>query len=256
MSNANLSTAATSVISAYGITATNVINSTRFGGERLVEFVDSQFAQVVNRGASALRQGLRSSLIESQQRVSGYCVKGVHFGTERAQNVVGTAVDLATKGVSLVASNAARIDRAANLNALGTLNRVALPAVQFAVLVAERIEEGSSDLVRRVAGKPVPAKAVATRKLRSTTSKAAATRKRVTKAVTETANEQVQNVAAARKRVTQAAEQQVKKAVATRKRVTKTATREVSQAVADTATQASNAARRVARKARATAKSA
>lgn len=256
MTQANLSTAANSVIAAYGITATNVINSTRFGGERLVEFVDTQFAQVVNRGASALRQGLRSSLIESQQRVSGYWVKTVHIGTDRAQNVVGTAVDLATKGVSLVSSNAARLDRAANLNALDKLNRVALPAVQLAVLVAERIEEGSSDLVRRVAGKPVPAKAVATRKLRSTTAKAATTRKRVTKAVTKSANEQVQNLNTARKRVVKTAEQQVKRATATRKRITKTATREVSQAVADTATQASNAARRVARKAQATAASA
>ena len=235
MSNANLSAAATQVIAAYGITATNLINSTRFGGERLVEFVDTQFANAVTRGASALRQDLRSNLIDSQQRISSYYVKGVHFGTERAQNVVGIVVDLATKGVSLVAGNATRIARAANLNALDTLSRVALPVAQAAVFVAERIEAGSSGLVQRVAGKPVPAKAVATRKLRSTTAKAATTRKRITKTVKKTTNAQIEKV------------------VAARKRVVKVATREVTQAVADTATQASNAARRVARKARATA---
>ncbi len=128
---------------------------------------------------------LRSNLIGTQQRVSGYYVKGVHFGTERAQSVVGAAVDLATKGVSIVAANAERFDRAANLNALDTLNRVVLPAAHVVSMVAERIEEGSSKLVRRVAGKPVPAKAVATRKLNAATRKAAATRKRVTKTATK-----------------------------------------------------------------------
>ncbi|MBL8303325.1 MAG: hypothetical protein JNM26_11200, partial [Ideonella sp.] len=166
MSNKNLSTVATDVIAAYGITATNVINSYRYGGERLVGFVDSRFASVVNRGASALRADLRSNLIDTQQRVSGYCVKGVHLGTDRVQSAVGVAVDLATKGVGLLAEGAVRLDRAANVNALDTLNRVVRPAAEVVSLVAERIEEGSSALVRRVAGKAVPAKAVATRKLK------------------------------------------------------------------------------------------
>ena len=103
MSTKNLSSVATDVIAAYGITATNVINTYRFGGERIADFVDERFADAVNRGASVLRDDIRSNLIGQQQRVSGYYVKGVHFGTERAQSVVGVAVDLANKGVSLVA---------------------------------------------------------------------------------------------------------------------------------------------------------
>ena len=57
-------------------------------------------------------------LIGNQQRFSGYSIKGVHFGTDRAQRVVGFAVDLATKGVSLVSTNAERINRASELDAL------------------------------------------------------------------------------------------------------------------------------------------
>ena len=72
-------------------------------------FVDQCFASVVNRGGSAFHKDLRSNLIDSQQRVSSYCVKGVHFGTDQAETVVGVAVDLATKGVSLMAANAARL---------------------------------------------------------------------------------------------------------------------------------------------------
>ena len=227
MSTKNLSTVAAKVIETYGITATNVINTYRYGGERVIGFFDQRFESAVNRGASALGKSTRSSLLGSQQRVSGLYVKGLHFGTDRAQSAVGVAVDLATKGVGIVASNAKRIDRSANLNALDTLNRVAMPAATLLSNVAERLEEGSTELVKRVAGKAMPVKAVATRKLNASKRKAAATRKQVTKDITKTAS------------------QQVEKAVATRKQVTK----RVSKAVADTATQTSNAARRVARKA-------
>jgi len=57
----------------------------------------------------------------SQYAAKDYYVKGVHFGTDRAESVLGVAVDLATRGVSLVAVNADRIDGAVNLNAPTTL---------------------------------------------------------------------------------------------------------------------------------------
>jgi len=245
MSNKCLSSVATDVIATYGITATNVINTYRFGGERLAGFVDQRFAAVVNRGAAALRKDLRSNLIGSQQRVSGYCVKGVHFGTDRAENVVGVAVDLATKGVSLVAANADRIDRAANLNALAALNRVAMPAADLAMKVAERLEQGSSELVKRVSGKAMPAKALATRKLKAATGKATAARKRLTKAATRKASSIVAETAT---ETSNAARRVARQARTTGKRV--------ASAVANTATETSNAARRLARKAKATANAA
>lgn len=245
MSQKNLSTVATDVIATYGITATNVINTYRFGGERVAGFVDQRFAAAVNRGAAALRKDLRSNLIDSQQRISSYCVKGVHYGTDQAETVVGVAVDLATKGVSLVAANAVRIDRATNLNALDRLNRVAMPAADLVVKVAERIEVGSSELVKRVSGKAIPAKALATLKLKAATSKASASRKRVTKAVTRKASTIVAETATeasnAARRVSRKIQTTGKQAVS---------------AVANTATGTSNVARRVARKAKATAKAA
>ncbi len=216
MSTKNLSTVANDVIESYGITAINVINSYRFGGERVIGFVDQRFESAVNRGAARLSQQVRDSLIGTQQRVSGYYTKGLHFGTERAETAVGVAVDLASKGVSLVAANAERFDNASNLGALEMLNRVALPAANVVCQVVDRIELGSIELVKRVSGKTVPAKALATRKLNTVTREAAATRKRVIKATTK----------------------------------------KVSKAVAKTATKTSNAARRVARKATATAKAA
>lgn len=244
MSNKNLSTVANDVIEAYGITATNILNSYRFGGSRIGEFVDARFAGVMNRGSDVLR-GVRSNLVEQQQRVSGYCVKGVHFGTERAQTVVGVAVDLATKGVSLLASNASRLDRAASLNAIDTINRMVMPAANVISKVAERIEEGSSSLVKRVAGSQLPAKAVATRTLNATTRKAAATRKRVAKTATREVSKAVAEAATTTSNAARRAA-----------RTAKTASKRAGAVVAKGATETSNAARRVARKAKATANAA
>jgi hypothetical protein len=269
MSKKSLSSVANDVIAAYGITATNVINSYRFGGERLVAFVDGRFADVVERGVPALGKGVRTNLIDTQQRVSGYYVKGVHLGTERAQSVVGTAIDLAAKSVSLIATGAERLDRATGLNALDTLNRVAMPAATVVSQIAERLEEGSSELVKRVSGTRMPAKAVATRKLAASKRQAAATRRRVVKTATREVNEFVAGAAtetsnAARRvaRKARSTSQQVNAAVTdaatetsnTARRVAREArstSRRVGTAVADAATETSNAARRVARKAKA-----
>jgi hypothetical protein len=252
MSNTNLSTVATQVIEAYGITATNVINTYRFGGERVIGFIDERFALVMDRSGSMLSTGTRSTLVGGQQRVSGFYVKGLHLGTDRAQSVVGVAVDLATKGVNLVASNATRLDRRTNLNALDKLNLVVMPAASLLNSVAAGIEEGSTELVKRVAGESMPAKAIATRKLTASKRKAATSRKRITKA----AAQQVEDAVETGEMIAQSATEQVNKAVATRKKIvktaktaTKTATKRVSKVVADTATDTSNAARRVARKA-------
>ncbi len=212
MSTKNLSTVANEVIQSYGITAINVINSYRFGGERVLGFVDERFAIAVNRGAALLRKDLRSNLIGKQQRFSGYYVKGLRLGAERAESVVGVAVDLAGKGVNMVSANAERFEVSAD--AIDMINRVARPAANVVHQVVGRIEKGSSMLVKLVSGKDLPAKAVATRKLKTVKREAAVARKRVVK----------------------------------------TTTQRVGKAVAETATQTSNAARRVARKAGATAK--
>jgi polyhydroxyalkanoate synthesis regulator phasin len=249
MSNKNLSTVATQVIEAYGITATNVINTYRFGGERVIGFIDDRFASVMDRSASTLSNGTRSTLIDGQQRVSGFYVKGLHFGTDRAQSVVGVAVDLATKGVSIVATNATRLDRQTNLNALDKLNRVVMPAASLLNSVAVGIEEGSTELVKRVAGQSMPAKAIATRKLNTAKRKAATTRKRVTKVAAQQVDDAVETGELIAQTATDQVNKQVKKAVATRKKIVKTATKRVSKAVSDTAIQTSNAARRVSRKA-------
>lgn len=161
MSTKNLSSVATAVIESYGNTAINMINAYRVGGERVIGFVDQRFEAAVNTGASRLSDELRTNLIDTEKRISGYYAKGLQVGTDRAETVVTTAVELANKGVAGIAANAERFDQATNMGALGMLNRVAMPAATAMSEVVVRIEEGSSQLAKKVAGKPAIVKAAA-----------------------------------------------------------------------------------------------
>jgi hypothetical protein len=158
MSTKSLSSVATAVIESYGNTAINMINAYRVGGERVIGFVDQRFEAAVNTGAARLSDELRGNLIDTEKRLSGYYAKGLQFGSERAESAVTTVVELANKGVDRIAANAERFDQATKFGALEMINRVALPAATAMSEVVVRIEEGSSQLAKRVAGKRVAGK--------------------------------------------------------------------------------------------------
>jgi hypothetical protein len=190
MSTKNLSSVATAVIESYGNTAINMINAYRIGGERVIGFVDQRFEAAVNTGASRLSDELRTNLIDTEKRISGYYAKGLQVGTDRAETVVTTAVELANKGVAGIAANAERFDQATKMGALDMINRVALPAATAMSEVVVRIEEGSSQLAKKVAGKSAVVKAVAKKAktvkkaVAKTVKKATATKKAVVRKTT------------------------------------------------------------------------
>ena len=190
MSTKNLSSVATAVIESYGNTAINMINAYRVGGERVIGFVDQRFEAAVNTGAARLSDELRTNLIDTEKRISGYYAKSLQVGTDRAESVVSTAVELANKGVAGIAANAERFDQVTKLGALGMLNRVAMPAATAMSEVVVRIEEGSSQLAKRVAGKPAIVKAAAKKAktvkkaVAKTVKKATATKKAVARKAT------------------------------------------------------------------------
>lgn len=190
MSNKSLSSVATAVIESYGNTAINMINAYRVGGERVIGFVDQRFEAAVKTGAARLSEELRSNLIDTEKRISGYYAKGLHFGTERAESAVSSVVELANKGVDRIAANAERFDQATKIGALDMINRVAMPAATAMSEVVVRIEEGSSQLAKKVAGKPAVVKAAAKKAktvkkaVAKTVKKATATKKAVVRKTT------------------------------------------------------------------------
>ena len=199
MSSKNLYSVAAAVIESYGNTAVNLINAYRVGGERVIGFVDQRFASAVNTGAARLSDELRANLIGTEKRISSYYTRGLQFGSERAESAVSTAVEFASKGVDRLAANAERFEQATKLGAMPLFQRVALPAAEAVSQVVVRFEEGSSQLVKKVAGQPAVVKAAKKpiKEVRKTAAKTAKKAVATQKAVVRKAGTAARNVRAA-----------------------------------------------------------
>jgi len=161
MTAKNLSTVANNVIESYGNTAKNVINAYRVGGERVVGLMDQRWESAVEKAGSRLSTEIRGNALAAQKTISGYCTKGITLTTDGADVVVGKVVELAEKGVTQAAVNASRFEKATGSKALNTLALAAVPAAEAVSKVVVKLEQKSSLLAGKVAGKTVKAKATA-----------------------------------------------------------------------------------------------
>jgi hypothetical protein len=164
MSAKNLATVTTELITSYGNTAKNVIQACRVGNARMTHFVDQRWANAVNRVGTQLTAEIRSNALAAQQKVSGYYSKSVSLTTYSADMAVNKAVEIAGKGVSQVAANASRFEKATGFTALNTLAAAAVPAAVAVTGVAAKIEAKSGQLAHSIAGaKPKANRAVVKR---------------------------------------------------------------------------------------------
>ena len=150
----NLSASTTDLIQSFGNSAKNVVGAYRFGGERFVNFADQRVINVLEGSEFKIN----GKLISVQKTVSGYYAKGLTTTAEGAEQLIAKIVELASKGVQLVATNAQRFEGMAIVK---PLNQIALGAklvADEAVVLAKRLEEQTE----RLAGKKAkPVKAVA-----------------------------------------------------------------------------------------------
>jgi hypothetical protein len=183
MSAKNLATVTTELITSYGNTAKNVIQACRVGNARMTHFVDQRWANAVNRVGTQLTAEIRSNALAAQQKVSGYYSKSVSLTTDSADMAVNKAVEIAGKGVSQVAANASRFEKATGFTALNTLAAAAVPAAVAVTGVAAKIEAKSGQLAHSIAGAKPKAKRAVVKRVASRKPRAAAKPAAVAKAV-------------------------------------------------------------------------
>jgi hypothetical protein len=164
MSSKKLATVTNELIASYGNTARNVIQAYRVGNARIASFVDQRWASAVGKVGTQLSAEIRHNAVAAEQKVSGYYTKSISLGTDGADMAVSKVVEMAGKGVSQVAANANRFEKATGLTTLNTLAAAAVPAAVAVSGVASKIEAKSDQLVRSMAGtKPKAKRAVAKR---------------------------------------------------------------------------------------------
>ena len=195
MAKQNLATVTNEIIESYGNTAKNVITACRVGNKRAVSYVDQSWATAVKKTGTRLNADVRGNAIATQKKITAYYAKGVEATTDNANLAVNKAVELAGKGVVQVATNATRFEKSTGVTALSTLAVATLPAAQAVVKAAAMLEEQSGVLAKKIAGRPVKAKATAAK--RAVVKKATAVAKTATKTVRKAAKKVAAPVVAA-----------------------------------------------------------
>ncbi|NVO07782.1 MAG: hypothetical protein HXX19_18500, partial [Rhodoferax sp.] len=152
MSAKKLAAVTNELITSYGNTAKNVIQAYRVGNARITGFVDQRWASAVDKMSKQLSSEIRSNALAAEQKVSAYYTKSISLGTNGADMAVSKVVALAGKGVTQVAANANRFEKATGVKALNTLAAAAVPAAVAVSGVASKIEAKSDQLVTRIAG--------------------------------------------------------------------------------------------------------
>lgn len=157
MANPKLSTVTNELIESYGNTAKNVIKAYRVGNERAVVFMDQSWATAVKKTGTRLSAEVRSNAVSAQKKITSYYAQAVEVTSDGADVAVNKAVELAGKGVTQVAANANRFEKATGMN-LKPLAVAAVPAAQAVTKVAAKIEAQSVVLASKAAGKKTTAK--------------------------------------------------------------------------------------------------
>ncbi len=165
MSNKNLSTVTTDLIESYGNTAKNIIQAYRVGNQRAVQFVDVRWEKALQQSASQLRTEVRKNAMAAQKTISGIYIKGIDLSSDNADLIVNKFVELAGKGVQQVSANASAFEKRTGVEALGKLAKASVPAAIVVTGLAGKLEQGSSKLANKLAGKKANIKVAAVKRV-------------------------------------------------------------------------------------------
>ena len=153
MTTQTFTTVALDVVGQYNQVGKQLVHAYRTGTARAVAGVNQRFADVVNARSLPLFNGAaKASLIDAQQRLTGFVANGVALGTTGADIAIDRLADGVKGGIERVSGTTAGIESALNTSVLGTVGTLALPVAHVSLEIANRLVQGSKRLTKRVAG--------------------------------------------------------------------------------------------------------
>jgi hypothetical protein len=152
MSNQTLSAVAIHVVDQYSNAGKHLNQAYRTGVERLVGGANARYASFLQeRSIPLVNEQVKSDLINAQQVLAGFLLKGVHAGTDRTAQAIDSVSSRATSGIQAIANTAARVEAAFDVKALATVRTLNMPGATLAAQVADKIAEGAKAVEGRVA---------------------------------------------------------------------------------------------------------
>jgi hypothetical protein len=151
MSTQTYSSVALDVVGQYQLAGKHLVRAYTTGVDKVARAIDERFAAAVQaRELPLVGEAVKSSLIEAQQKVSGFVVGGLRAGSHRVDAANDQLASGVKGGIERLVGAANRIDAALDSKTGDTVALFGLPSAQFSLAVASAIAEGAKRLEERV----------------------------------------------------------------------------------------------------------
>ena len=151
MSNQSLATVATHVVDQYSAAGKTLNQAYRATVERVLGNAKSRLITALEaRSLPLVNDQVKSDLVNAQDVLSGFMLKGVQTAYDRADQAIDAIATRANSGIQSVDSTIARVESAFKIGNLDAVRALCAPAATLASQVADKIAEGAKALEARI----------------------------------------------------------------------------------------------------------
>ncbi len=158
MTAKNLSTVTTELIATSGKTASNVIKAYRAGGELMADMLNQRWNRAMRQSRPELSAETAKNAAAARSAFTTYYTRGLDITSEGAQQVVKQIVRAAEAGVERAAANAALFEVKTGMTTLNTIAKATAPGALVLARLADKVEEKSASLARKLQTTPATGK--------------------------------------------------------------------------------------------------
>ncbi len=158
MTAKNLSTVTTELIATSGKTASNVIKAYRAGGELMADMLNQRWNRAMRQSRPELSAETAKNAAAARSAFTTYYTRGLDITSEGAQQVVKQIVRVAEAGVERAAANAALFEVKTGMTTLNTIAKATAPGALVLARLADKVEEKSASLARKLQTTPATGK--------------------------------------------------------------------------------------------------
>ncbi|MEJ8845155.1 hypothetical protein [Variovorax rhizosphaerae] len=151
MSNQSLATAATHVVAQYSAAGKTLNQAYRATVERLLGDAKTRFESVLDaRSLPLVNDQIKSQLVNAQEVLSGYMLKGVQTVYGQADQAIDMIAKGANSGIETVASTVARVESSFEFINLDPVRAMNAPIASLATQIADKVVEGAKAVEARL----------------------------------------------------------------------------------------------------------
>ncbi|MEJ8858011.1 hypothetical protein WKW79_25805 [Variovorax robiniae] len=151
MSNQSLATVATHVVDQYSAAGKTLNNAYRATVERVLGDAKGRFVKALEaRSLPLINDQVKSELVNAQDVLAGFMLKGVQTAYDRADQAIETIATRTNSGIQSIDSTVARVESAFNIANLDAVRALVAPGATLASQIADKVAEGAKALEARI----------------------------------------------------------------------------------------------------------